>query len=250
MVSPMIAARGLERHFRLVDGVVRAVDGVDIAIDAGEFVAVMGASGSGKSTLLYMLGAMDRATGGELSVAGARLDQLSDHARSEFRNATIGFVFQSFQLLPRLSLCRNVELPLVYAGVPARERRSRALNLLAAGGLMGREDRPPTEISGGQCQRAAIARALVNRPRLLLADEPTGNLDSRTGLEVMAVFQSLHRQGMTVVMVTHDENMAAHASRVIRMRDGKLFADERHANPLQAPLPPGIGVEFMGAVAR
>ena len=245
----MIRAEGLQRHFALAEGAVRAVDGLDLAVAGGEFVAVMGPSGSGKSTLLYLLGAMDRPTGGRLRIADSELASLSDRRRSRFRNATLGFVFQSFQLLPRLDLLRNVELPMVYAGVAAAARRERARVLLAALGLAGREGRPPTELSGGQCQRAAIARALVNRPRLLLADEPTGNLDSRTGLEVMAIFQALHRQGLTLVMVTHDETMARHATRILRMRDGRLVDDQPVRDRLAAALPDELAATLAGALA-
>jgi putative ABC transport system ATP-binding protein len=234
----MIRAENLQRHFPIAAGEpVRAVDGVSLRIDQGQFVAIMGPSGSGKSTLLYLLGAMDQPTGGTLRVADQGLEAMDDLARSRFRNACLGFVFQSFHLLARLSLRRNVELPLVYAGVPRSGRSARAEAVLRAVGLGDRLDRCPTEVSGGQSQRAAIARALVNRPRLLLADEPTGNLDSRTGLDVMAVFQALNHAGMTILMVTHDEAMAGHAGRILRMRDGRLVGDETVTAPRRAPVP-------------
>lgn len=236
----MIVAQGLQRHFGHAGGMVRAVDGVDLSIAKGEFVAVMGPSGSGKSTLLYMFGAMDRPTAGRVSVAGLPLETQSDRELSKFRNRRLGFVFQSFHLLPRLSLVRNVELPMRYGEIPATERNARALGMLRALGLGDRGHHLPIELSGGQSQRAAIARALANRPSLLLADEPTGNLDSRTGLEVMAIFQALNRRGLTVVMVTHDQEMARHASRVLLMRDGKLVDDRPQASPLEAPLPEGF----------
>ena len=236
----MIETRDLHRHFRLPGGEVPAVDGIDLEIRHGEFVAIMGPSGSGKSTLLYVLGAMDSPTAGWISVAGQRLDRMTDHQRSRFRNATLGFVFQSFHLLPRLNLVRNVELPLLYAGSPGAVRRARASRLLGAVGLPEHAERFPTELSGGQAQRVAIARALVNRPRVLLADEPTGNLDSRTGLEVMAIFQALNRGGMTLLMVTHDEHMARHAGRILRLRDGRLGGDETVEQPVQAALPAGF----------
>jgi putative ABC transport system ATP-binding protein len=239
----MIETKGLERIFRLPEGEVRAVDGLTFAIRDGEFVAIMGPSGSGKSTLLYVLGAMDQPTGGWISIADQRLDTMDDPARSAFRNATLGFVFQSFHLLPRLSLTRNVELPMLYAQTAPAVRARRVGALLQAVGLADRGDRYPTELSGGQCQRAAIVRALANTPRMLLADEPTGNLDSRTGLEVMAIFQALNRNGMTIIMVTHDDAMARHTSRIIRMRDGKIIADEPVAKPLVAPLPDGLDLK-------
>jgi len=233
----MIETSHLERHFSFPDGVIKAVDGLDLRISEGEFVAVMGPSGSGKSTLLYVLGAMDKATKGWIGIAGNRLDQMSDHERSVFRNQTLGFVFQSFHLLPRMNLIRNVELPMVYAQIPEAKRRARGEGLLRSLGLADRLERFPTELSGGQCQRAAIARALANNPRILLADEPTGNLDSKTGLEVMAIFQGLNRCGKTILMVTHDETMARHAHRILRMCDGKLVADEKVPSPLTAGLP-------------
>ncbi len=234
----MIATDGLKRHFLLPDGDVKAVDGVTLSVKPGEFLAVMGPSGSGKSTLLYLLGAMDRPTRGWVQVAGKRLDQMNDSDCSRFRNLELGFVFQSFHLLPRLDLTRNVELPLLYAGIQPEVRRKRASALLEAVGIGSKISRFPTELSGGQCQRAAIARALVNKPKLLLCDEATGNLDSRTSLDVMAIFQELNRRGMTIIMVTHDGTMAQHASRVVRMVDGKVVADDLVPDPRQSALPP------------
>ena len=233
----MIEIHEVKRWFTFPGGQVRAVDGVSLSIEPGEFVALMGPSGSGKSTFLYLLGAMDKPSEGWISISGERLDRMNDHQRSLFRNRTLGFVFQSFHLLPRLNLCRNVELPMTYADVPAPQRRERATNLLRAVGLGDKLERSPLEISGGQCQRVAIARALANNPHLLLADEPTGNLDSHSSLEIMAIFQQLNRYGMSVVMVTHDETMAAHAHRRIRLKDGVIVAEEREAHPLLAALP-------------
>ncbi len=236
----MIKTGQLQRYFRSGEACVKAVDGLDIDIAPGEFVAIMGPSGSGKSTLLYVLGAMDRPTGGQISINGKRLDLMNDQECSDFRNRELGFVFQSFHLLPRMNLIRNVELPMLYAQIDAGRRHTRAGMMLKAVGLGDRFDHFPAELSGGQCQRAAIARALVNSPALLLADEPTGNLDSKTGLEIIGIFQALNRQGMTIVMVTHDENMARHAGRIIRMRDGIIEHLELVRNPLQSVLPAEI----------
>lgn len=236
----MIDIQQLQRYFEIGDSCVKAVDKVDLHIAAGEFVAVMGPSGSGKSTLLYVLGAMDRPTGGSVSIDGQRLDKMDDQQCSDFRNRSLGFVFQSFHLLPRMNLIRNTELPMIYAQAEPVKRRRRVEQLLNAVGLGDRMDRLPTELSGGQCQRAAIARALVNGPKLLLADEPTGNLDSHTGLEIIGIFQALNRAGMTVIMVTHDENMAEHAGRIIRMRDGQVEQIEKVAQPRRSQLPDSI----------
>ncbi|MEW6712439.1 MAG: ABC transporter ATP-binding protein [Candidatus Riflebacteria bacterium] len=236
----MIRAENLQRYFDIGDTCVKAVNQVNLNIAAGEFVAIMGPSGSGKSTLLYVLGAMDQPTGGSISIDGKRLDQMNDIERSSFRNRSLGFVFQSFHLLPRLNLVRNAEIPMIYAGMDPEKRKSRAETMLRAVGLGDRLDRRPTELSGGQCQRAAIARALVNKPVLLLADEPTGNLDSKTGEEIIALFQALNRAGMTVIMVTHDNRMAQHAGRIIRMKDGVIEKEEDVAQPLRSSLPEEI----------
>ncbi|OGK07554.1 MAG: macrolide ABC transporter ATP-binding protein [Candidatus Riflebacteria bacterium GWC2_50_8] len=236
----MIDIQQLQRYFEIGDSCVKAVDKVDLHIAAGEFVAIMGPSGSGKSTLLYVLGAMDRPTGGSVSIDGQRLDKMDDQQCSDFRNRSLGFVFQSFHLLPRMNLIRNTELPMIYAQAEPATRRRRVEQLLNAVGLGDRMDRLPTELSGGQCQRAAIARALVNGPKLLLADEPTGNLDSHTGLEIIGIFQALNRAGMTVIMVTHDENMAEHAGRIIRMRDGQVEQIDKVAQPRRSQLPDSI----------
>jgi len=241
----MIETHSLKKHFIIPEGEIKAVDGITVKIDKGEFIAVMGPSGSGKSTLLYVLGAMDRPTEGWIEVAGNRLDRMSDYECSRFRNRELGFVFQSFHLLTRIDIARNVELPMTYAGVPLLKRKARAESLLKALGLGEKLKRYPPELSGGQSQRAAIARALVNGPKLLLADEPTGNLDSRTGLEVMAIFQGLNSRGMTVLMVTHDETMAQHAKRILRMRDGLLVSDEKVPGQIKSPLPPGMDLSIL-----
>jgi putative ABC transport system ATP-binding protein len=208
---------------------VVALDAVDLDVARGEFVAVMGASGSGKSTLLHVLGCLDRPDAGSYRLAGRDVADLSGDERAELRNREIGFVFQSFNLVPRTSALENVELPLVYGGVPPREQRERAREALRAVGLEGREQHLPSQLSGGQQQRVAIARALVNGPSLLLADEPTGNLDSRTSHEILALFQRLHRDGLTIVMVTHEADVAAHAGRVVTFRDGRIVSDVRQA---------------------
>lgn len=236
----MIKTEQLQRYFHAGDACVKAVDNIDMNIAPGEFVAIMGPSGSGKSSLLYVLGAMDKPTGGLISINNKRLDLMNDQECSDFRNRELGFVFQSFHLLPRMNLVRNTEIPMIYAQIPAEKRKKRAETILKAVGLGERLHHYPTELSGGQCQRAAIARALVNSPALLLADEPTGNLDSKTGLEIIGLFQALNRSGMTIVMVTHDENMAEHAGRIVRMKDGHIEKIENVTKPLQSRLPDKI----------
>jgi putative ABC transport system ATP-binding protein len=217
---------------------LHALRGVDLAIEVGEFTAVMGASGSGKSTLMNLLGCLDRPTRGRYLLDGQDVSGLTQDALAAIRNRTIGFVFQNFNLLSRTSAVENVELPLLYAGVPAAERHARAREALERVGLAGRAHHHPSQLSGGQQQRVAIARALVNRPRLLLADEPTGNLDSRTSVEVMALLQELGRGGITVVLVTHEPDIAEHSSRVLVMRDGQVRSDLRRTPRPAVPLPP------------
>jgi len=215
-------------------GVVHALREVDLEIAHGEFVAIVGASGSGKSTLMNILGCLDRPTRGRYELADLEVGQRVNDARAIVRNRLIGFIFQGFNLLPRTTALENCELPLQYRGVPARERRARAIQALKAVGLADRMDHTPSQLSGGQQQRVAIARALVSDPPLLLADEPTGNLDTRTSLEVLALLQRLNRErGITVVLVTHEQDIAACASRVISFRDGRMVSDERH-DPLDA----------------
>lgn len=205
---------------------VRALDGVTLSINKGEMTAIMGPSGSGKSTFMNILGCLDQATSGSYLLDGQEVAKLSQREQAVIRNRELGFVFQSFNLLPRLTALENVELPLVYAGVPAGRRRKLAFDALARVGLVHRVDHKPKELSGGQQQRVAIARALVNQPRLILADEPTGNLDSKSSIEIMALFQELHRSGITIVLVTHEPDIATYAQRIIRFRDGKVVADE------------------------
>jgi putative ABC transport system ATP-binding protein len=226
--EPLIDVRDLWKVYEQGEVRVEALAGVSITIAAAESVAIMGASGSGKSTFMNVLGCLDRPTRGGVRLAGRDIAQLDADERAELRSREIGFVFQSFNLIPRTSAVENVELPLVYAGVPASEQRARALALLGAMGLAGRERHLPSQLSGGQQQRVAIARALANEPRILLADEPTGNLDTRSSLEILAIFQRLNRErGITVLVVTHEHDVAAHFARVVTFRDGCIVSDER-----------------------
>jgi len=226
MAAPLIHTQGLEKIYRLGESDVHALAGVSIDIAEGEFVAVMGPSGSGKSTFMNLIGCLDRPTQGRYALGGQDVSTLDSDALAGMRNRSIGFVFQNFNLLARTPAIENVELPLVYAGVPAPERRARASEMLARVGLEGRVHHLPSQLSGGQQQRVAIARALVTRPLLILADEPTGALDSHTSLELMALFQELNRGGMTVVIVTHEPDVARFAGRVLRFLDGRVVADE------------------------
>jgi len=227
MDAPLIRLEAITRIYRMGDVEVRALAGVSLDLAAGEFTAIMGASGSGKSTLMNLLGCLDRPTSGRYVLDGQEISRLSNDELARIRNRTIGFVFQSFNLLSRTSALENVELPLLYANVPGAERHARAREALERVGLGERVDHHPNQMSGGQQQRVAIARALVNRPPVLLADEPTGNLDSRTSEDVMALFQALGRSGITVILVTHEPDIAAYASRVITMRDGLVRSDVR-----------------------
>jgi putative ABC transport system ATP-binding protein len=234
----MIEVTGLTKAYRMGDVIVQALAGVDLHIAAGELVAIMGPSGSGKSTLMNMLGCLDTPDAGSYRLAGEEVSHLSDDQLAAVRNRQIGFVFQTFNLLPRLTALQNVELPLIYAGVPAAERRRRALAALAAVGLAERVHHKPKELSGGQQQRVAIARALVTEPSIILADEPTGNLDSRTSAEIMALLQRLNRErGLTIVLVTHEPDIAAYTRRIIRMRDGRIERDEPAPAPVMAGQP-------------
>ena len=223
----VIVTRALRRDYDMGGEVVRALRGVDLAIRRNEYVAIMGPSGSGKSTLMNLIGCLDTPSAGEYWLNGQLVSTMSDDALARVRNKEIGFVFQTFNLLPRATALQNVELPLVYAGVPSGERRRRATEALERVQLGGRIQHKPNELSGGQRQRVAIARALVNDPAILLADEPTGNLDSQTSEEIMRVFEGLATQGQTVVMVTHEPDIAAHARRVVVLRDGVIASDER-----------------------
>ena len=226
MMNPdVLRVVGLERRYDMGGEIVNALRGVSLTIRRNEYVAIMGPSGSGKSTMMNILGCLDTPDAGEYWLNGEEVSRLGDDALARVRNREIGFVFQTFNLLPRASALHNVELPLIYAGLGAAERRERAEQALARVGLGDRMHHRPNELSGGQRQRVAIARALVNRPSILLADEPTGNLDSTTSAEIMAVFSELHAQGQTVVMVTHEPDIAACAERIITLRDGRVESD-------------------------
>ena len=225
------------KTYRMGEVDVHALRGVTLSIADGEFIAIMGASGSGKSTLMNVIGCLDRPTGGSYRLAGEEVSRLDRDALAAMRNRTLGFVFQSFNLLSRTSALENVELPLVYAGLAARERHARATEALARVGLGDRVHHHPNQLSGGQQQRVAIARAIVTHPRLLLADEPTGNLDTRTSVEVMALLQELGRDGITVVLVTHEADVAEYASRLVVLRDGLVKSDERRMARTARPAP-------------
>ncbi|WP_243393643.1 ABC transporter ATP-binding protein [Solimonas fluminis] len=223
----LIELRDVTREYHMGDVEVRALRGVTLDIEAGEFVAIMGTSGSGKSTLMNTLGCLDRPTAGHYRLDGREVSTLGRDELADIRNRTLGFVFQNFNLLARTSALENVELPLLYAGVPAAERHARATAALERVGLGKRLDHTPSQLSGGQQQRVAIARALVGEPRVILADEPTGNLDSATSVEVMALLQSLGRAGITVILVTHEPDIAEYAARNIVMKDGQVISDIR-----------------------
>jgi putative ABC transport system ATP-binding protein len=233
----LIRFQKISRRYQMGAETIHALREVSLEIQRGEYVAIMGPSGSGKSTLMNLIGCLDTPSGGEYELNGVQVSQMDDNQLAEIRNKEIGFIFQTFNLLPRSDALRNVELPLIYSGMPAEERREVALEALRKVGLADRIHHRPNELSGGQRQRVAVARALVNRPSILLADEPTGNLDTKTGTEILALFAELSRQGHTLIVVTHEEDVAKHARRILRIRDGLIASDEQQA----------VGQEMKGA---
>lgn len=237
MKEKIIHLEGITKNYRVGTQIVHALRSVSVDIFKGEYVAIMGASGSGKSTLMNIIGCLDTPTSGTYILNQKDVSRLSDNELAEIRNAEIGFVFQVFNLLPRSTALDNVMLPMVYAGIRKNERKSRATDMLGDVGLADRMHHKPNELSGGQRQRVAIARALVNRPSILLADEPTGNLDSKISEEIMKLFAEIHRRGNTLVMVTHEESIARHAHRIIRLKDGEIESDTVNTDPVYGSVP-------------
>ena len=226
MSNPLINITNIKRDFQLGNEIINVLKGIDLQINKGEYVALMGPSGSGKSTLMNLLGCLDSATSGTYILNGNDVSKMHDDDLAEIRNKEIGFVFQTFNLLPRTTALDNVALPMIYAGFSKSERNTRATEVLTQVGLSDRMDHQPNQLSGGQRQRVAVARALVNNPSIILADEPTGNLDSKTSIEIMNLFGDIHKQGNTVILVTHEEDIAKYAHRIIRLRDGMIESDE------------------------
>ena len=224
-MNPIIRITDLTRNFKLGTEVIKVLKGISFEVQKNEYVALMGPSGSGKSTLMNILGCLDTPTGGEYILNGNAVSKLTDNELAEIRNKEIGFVFQTFNLLPRSTALENVALPLIYAGKSSTDRKEIASNMLTQVGLNDRMDHKPNELSGGQRQRVAVARALVNSPSIILADEPTGNLDTKTSYEIMALFDEIHKKGNTIILVTHEEDIAMHAHRIIRLRDGEIESD-------------------------
>jgi putative ABC transport system ATP-binding protein len=236
MSAPLIRITGLKKYFQMGGNIVRALDGVDLEIPANTLTVVMGPSGSGKSTLLYLLGGLDRPTAGEITVDGERLDQMDENALALFRRKTMGFIFQSFNLVPSMSALENVAFPMQFAGISTGKRNEKSRHLLEQVGLGDRSHHTPSELSGGQQQRVAVARALVNDPAVILADEPTGNLDSQSGVAVMQLLSDLHRAGRTVLVVTHDPRMTSFATNRIFLLDGKIVTEAEYLSATMGPL--------------
>ena len=230
----IIEISGIKKYFQVGNQIVKALDGIDIDIHKNEYVSLMGTSGSGKSTFMNILGCLDTPTAGSYILNNQRVSELSDNELAEIRNKEIGFVFQTFNLLPRATALENVMLPLIYAGMPKNQITERAIEVLKQVQLGDRMDHRPNELSGGQRQRVAVARALVNNPSIILADEPTGNLDSKTSIEIMGLFEQIHNAGNTVIIVTHEEDIAAHTHRIIRLKDGIVHKQEINKNPKSA----------------
>lgn len=227
--QPVLLIKQITKFYELGEITIKALNGVDLTIHKNEYVALMGPSGSGKSTLMNIMGCLDSPTAGDYILNGENVANLFDHELAKIRNKEIGFVFQTFNLLPRLTATANVALPLVYSGMSRNQRLDRADDMLEAVGLGDRLDHKPNELSGGQRQRVAIARALINNPSIILADEPTGNLDTKTSYEIMGILDDIHQKGNTVILVTHEEDIAQHAQRIIRMRDGKIESDQKNS---------------------
>ena len=230
MSDTIIEIKGLKREFTVGSEVVKALKGVDVSVKKNEYLAMMGPSGSGKSTLMNLLGCLDTPTAGAYNLNGTNVSSLKDNDLAEIRNKEIGFIFQTFNLLPRLTALENVSLPLVYAGYNSEDRKIKAKDVLEKVGLGDRMDHRPNQLSGGQRQRVAVARALVNDPSIILADEPTGNLDSKTSLDIMRLFEEIHEMGNTLIVVTHEEEVASHAHRILRLRDGLVESDLNNEN--------------------
>lgn len=230
-MSHLIDIKGVQKVYKLGTELVYALRHIDLSVDKGEYIALMGPSGSGKSTLMNIIGCLDTASSGTYILNGTNVSQMTEQHLAEIRNKEIGFVFQTFNLMPRMSAIENVALPLIYAGVSKKERLLKAEEVLIKVGLKDRMFHKPNELSGGQRQRVAIARSLVNNPSILLADEPTGNLDTKTSVEIMTLFEEIHQNGNTVVLVTHEEDIAAYAKRIVRLRDGKVELDEQNLKP-------------------
>jgi len=230
MQPVIISLKNITRHYPMGDQIIQALQGVDVTIQKGEYVAIMGPSGSGKSTLMNIIGGLDTPTSGQYVLNGTDVSHMNDEKLAEIRNKEIGFVFQTFNLLPRYNALDNVILPLIYGGVAKHERTERGENALKEVGLTDRKHHKPNELSGGQRQRVAVARALINKPSIILADEPTGNLDSKTSVDIMRLFNEIHTKGNTIILVTHEEDIALHAHRIVRLRDGKIEADYKNEN--------------------